>query len=272
MKRREFLATSAIASATAAVGSTEMLGGQQASKAGAREGQREYYELRCYRMQSGPQQKLMDGYLAEALIPALNRLGVTPVGAFNLYLGPQTPALYVLLPAPSAETLAMAETRLAEDPEYMRAGAAFLKAPAKEPAYERMESSLMRAFTGFPKLRVTPVTAQKGARVFQLRTYESPGMQDHITKVEMFNSGEFDIFEKAGFWNVFFGDTLIGPRLPNLTYMVSFPDLAELNAKWKAFNDNPDWKKLRETPKFSFEPIVTNVSNLILNPTSYSQV
>jgi hypothetical protein len=130
----------------------------------------------------------------------------------------------------------------------------------------------MIAFQGQPKLTVPPVTAQHGSRVFQLRTYESPSPDDHRRKVEMFHSGEFDIFEKAGFWPVFYGDTLIGPRMPNLTYMLALPDLAELDSKWKAFTSNPDWKKLVASPKFSSEAIVSNVTNLILNPTSYSQI
>ncbi len=233
---------------------------------------REYYELRCYRMQSGPQTKLTDGFVAGALIPALNRMGMKPIGAFNLYLGPETPSLYVLIPSTSLEGLVNAELRLAADDEYLKAGAAFLNASAKEPAYVRVESKLMIAFEGWPALKVPPVTAEHGARVFQLRTYESPSNQDHRLKVEMFHHGEFDFFEKAGFWNVFFGDTLIGARLPNLTYMLSFPNLAELNAKWEAFNAVPDWKKLRTSEKYSFEPIVSNVSNLILNPASYSQI
>ena len=130
----------------------------------------------------------------------------------------------------------------------------------------------MIAFEGYPKLTVTPATEKNGPRVFQLRTYESPSLRDHRRKVQMFNSGEFDIFAKAGFWNVFFGDTLIGARLPNLTYMVSFPDLSELDAKWKAFGDDPDWKKLSSDSRFAFESIVSNINNYILHPTSYSQI
>ena len=113
---------------------------------------------------------------------------------------------------------------------------------------------------------------RSSSRVFQLRTYESPTMRDHQRKVEMFHTGEFDIFRRAGFWQVFYGDKLIGERLPNLTYMLSFPDLSEMNAKWTAFRTDPEWKKLTASPKFSFESIVTKVSNLILNPASYSQI
>ena len=267
MQRRRFLISSLAASALAAEASSKQLNAGQTSGQG-----REYYELRCYRMESGPQQKLTNGFVAEALIPALSRLGLKPVGAFNLDIGPQTPSLYVLIPATSLETLVTAELRLAQDEEYLKAGAAFLNAPAVEPAYLRVESSLMIAFEGHPRLTVPPVTAQHGSRVFQLRTYESPSNRDHRRKVEMFHSGEFDVFERAGFWQVFYGDTLIGARLPNLTYMLSYPDLSELNAKWKAFGSDPEWKKLINSPKFNYESIVTNITNLILSPASYSQI
>jgi hypothetical protein len=88
----------------------------------------------------------------------------------------------------------------------------------------------------------------------------------------MFHSGEFEIFKTAGFHNVFFGDTLIGARMPSLTYMLSFSDLSELNAHWAAFSGNPDWKKLSADPKYAFESIVSNINNLILSPLSSSQI
>ena len=264
MQRRRFLSSSIGASALAVSGS-DFLPAQPTTA-------REFYELRCYKMQQGEQSKIAHKYFAEALIPALNRQGMKTIGVFDLYLGPETPSLYVLIPSQSLETLLTSEIRLAHDDEYLKAAEPFDAAPAKEPAFARVESSLMIAFEGYPKLTVPPATANNGARVFQLRTYESPSQRDHRRKVEMFNSGEFDIFAKAGFWNVFFGDTLIGPRLPNLTYMLSFPDLAELDAKWKAFTTNPDWKKLSSEQRFTFESIVSNITNYILRPTSYSQI
>jgi len=71
---------------------------------------------------------------------------------------------------------------------------------------------------------------------------------------------------------VFFGDTLIGPRLPQLTYMLSFPDLAEMDPTWDAFSNDPQWKKLTALPRYSFEPTVSDVSNLVLRPASFSQI
>ncbi len=108
--------------------------------------------------------------------------------------------------------------------------------------------------------------------MFQLRTYESPSNGDHVRKVEMFHRGEFEIFQNAGFGQVFYGDTLVGSRMPSLTYMLTFPELADMTAKWKAFGDDPAWKKLSSSPRYNFEQIVSHISNLILNPTSYSQI
>ena len=265
MERRQFLAGSLGASAVA------LASRGLAAEAPTGES-REYYELRQYHLQSGPQSKLLEGYLSEALIPALNRLGMSPIGAFNLEIGPETPTVYVLIPSTNLDALVNAEFRLVKDEAFLKAAEPFWNAPASQPPYLRIESSLLVAFEGRPKLKLPPPSAQHGKRMFQLRTYESPTNQDHVRKVEMFNKGEFEIFEKAGFWPVFYGDALFGPRLPKLTYMLSFPDLAAMTAQWDAFRNDPDWKKLSALPRYASEPIVSDITNLILNPLGCSQI
>jgi hypothetical protein len=131
---------------------------------------------------------------------------------------------------------------------------------------------LLAAFEGWPKLTPPPSSATKSKRIFQLRTYESPSNADHVRKVEMFHSGEFDIFVKAGCRPVFFGDTLIGSRMPNLTYMLSFTDAAELDARWDLFRNDPAWKKLSTSPRYTADQLVTNITNLTLSPLACSQI
>ena len=269
MQRRSFLASSLAASALAVNASTALLRGGQGAAAG--EG-RDYYELRRYQLFRGPQVKLADDFFRDALVPALNRLGISSVGVFNIEIGPGSPAVYVLIPGTSLETLLNVEFRLIHDADYVAAGTAFLNAPAAQPPFVRMESSLMVAFEGRPRLKVPPGAAEHRPRMFELRTYESPTPQDHVRKVEMFNGGEFDIFDKAGFWQVFYGDTLVGSRLPNLTYMLCFDDLADRSKKWEAFRSAPEWKKLSGSPRYAFEEIVSNITNTILTPTPYSQI
>jgi hypothetical protein len=112
MERREFLTASLAASALAFSNQSEA---QTASGQSPSDKPREYYEIRKYHLQAGPQTKLTDTYVANALIPALNRLGIGPVGAFNLTYGSETPILYLLLPSSNVETLVTAELRLAKD-------------------------------------------------------------------------------------------------------------------------------------------------------------
>jgi len=266
MNRRAFVTTSlgaaAIAGASAAARAAQEAAGSKA---------REYYELRLYHVQSGRQQKVTDAYLREAFVPALNRHGISPVGVFSVAVGPASPTFYVLMPA-SLETLATAEARLGQDSDYWKAGGPFLTAPADQAPFLRIESSLMVAFEGWPKLKLPTATTERKARMFELRTYESPTDQDHRRKVEMFQSGEFGVFEKAGFSQVFYGDVLVGSRLPCLTYMLGFTDLTDRTAKWSAFRDAPEWKELSSSPRYAFESIVSDISNVILSPTSYSQI
>ena len=111
-------------------------------------------------MQSGRQQKLTDAFLKDAFVPALNRLGIASVGVFNLTIGPVTPTLYVLMAAASVETLATVEARLGQDAEYLKAGAPFLTSPADQAPFIRIESSLMVAFEGWPKLELAAATTE----------------------------------------------------------------------------------------------------------------
>jgi hypothetical protein len=265
MDRRKFLSTS-IASAVVAGASGNSLG---ASQEGA--SSREYYQLRRYHLTT-PQRKLADDFFRTALVPGLNRLGIMPVGVFSVSIGPEGPSTYVLMPHASVEILATAETLLARDAEYLKAGADFLNAPANQPSFVRLESSLMLALEGAPKLVIPAATAQKGPRMFELRTYESATDQDHKTKVDQVNNGEVAIFGKAGFWPVFFGDTLIGGKLPNLTYMIGFANLTERDKSWSGFFSAPETRSLFGQPKYSSPGLVSNVNNTILTPAAYSQI
>ncbi len=264
MQRRQFLAASLAASAAAL--------SREAAAQTAPAGVPEYYQLRRYQLQSGPQQKLAESYFSDALIPAATRLGIGPVGAFSLTIGQETPAYYCLIPGSSAEATAALDLKLAQDAEFLKAAEPFWSAPATAPAFVRCDSSLLKAFDGWPKL-VLPVGAgTKAKRIVQLRIYESPSYAAHVRKVEMFHKGEFEIFQKAGCHPVFFSDTLVGPRVPSLIYMLSFADIDELNAGWAKFVADPDWKKLSTSPRYSYEAIVSNISNLVLTPLAASQI
>ena len=88
----------------------------------------------------------------------------------------------------------------------------------------------------------------------------------------MFNQGEMGIFQRLGMRPVFFGETIVGRNLPNLTYMLSFDNLAEREKLWGAFGADPEWKKMRSVPEYADALIVSNISNSILRPMAFSPI
>jgi len=262
MNRREWLKSGVAAAALAGISNSGVAVAQTAAKT------RSYFLLRTYKLQSGPSIKLVNTYFSEALLPALGRLGMGPVGVFNLTYGDATPQIYTLIPSNDVEKLAKLDLLLAQDAAFVSAAAPFLAAPATNPPFISIRSRLSLAFEGFPQL----VAPAKEPHIVQLRTYISPTIGAHERKVEMFHQGEFRIFEEAGARGVFYSDNLIGEDLPSLTYMLAHKDLAAMDQNWKNFMSHPDWKKLSANPRYASEPTVTHVDNLVLTPTPYSQI
>lgn len=186
--------------------------------------------------------------------------------------GPDSPTLYVLIPYKSLDAVATTAARLAADAEYQKAGASFINIPASDPAYVRMESSLMVAFDGMRQMEVPAAAAGNKPRIFELRTYESHNERANKKKIEMFNIGEISIFRRTGLQPVFFGETIVGARMPNLTYMLTYENMAVRDKNWGTFIADPEWKKLSSTPGYGNAEILSSISSVFLRHAPYSQI
>ncbi|HIJ53010.1 MAG TPA: hypothetical protein HPP66_07625 [Planctomycetes bacterium] len=58
--------------------------------------------------------------------------------------------------------------------------------------------------------------------------------------------------------------------MPNLTYMLVFADMEMRGERWGVFGSDPAWKKLRGNP--AYKDTVSNITDIILRPTRYSQI
>jgi hypothetical protein len=275
MKRRDFLKTSLTVSTLAGL-STAGLSSWAAEPAGAN---REYYELRVYRLRPNASRSLLDDYLAKAAIPAWERLGLKSVGVFaqqeRTGTAENTEArdsslVFVLIPYPSLPAFVTVPSRLNEDTEYQKAAAKYLQAPKSEPAFDRIDSWLMLAFAGMPKLELAPYSLEKKPRMFELRTYQSHSEAMALKKVEMFNAGEIQAMRDSGLAPVFYGQALVGRDLPHLTYMLSAENEAAHTQHWTAFRKNPVWARLNKDPQYA--DTVSKISNRFLVPTPYSAI
>ncbi len=265
MDRKSFLKTAVVAGSTGSVLSAFASPAEKNSK---KEPETEFYELRVYTLKDQTQQKLVEDYFQNAAIPALNKLGSKNVGVFTEQKPAGQTRLFALIPYSSLEAFLKVQDNLLKDKQFLQAGVDYLQAPIAAPPYDRIESSLLQAFTTAPKL----VAPQKKERFFELRRYESPSEMFGKNKIEMFNQGgETVIFNRLGFKPVFFAETLIGEMRPNLTYMITFDSMEDHDAKWKAFGSDPDWVRIKSMPHYP-DKNVSRITSTFLVPTAYSQI
>ena len=117
----------------------------------------------------------------------------------------------------------------------------------------------------------SPVHAQSGERVFELRTYHTyDGKLDAL--LTRFKDHTVDIFNKHGM-------TSIGYWLPadeplkgkTLVYLLAFPSREAATKDWADFRNDPEWKKVSAASEANGK-IVEKVDSVFLTPTEFSKI
>jgi hypothetical protein len=268
MERRAFLA----ATTAAAVTSADALAAASGTTAEPGTATRpQVLELRRYRLRNGALAARFATYAKDALVPALARAGLAPIGAWNVAMGPDSPTVHLLVPHPDAASVVTLDTRLEADAEYRKAAASSLALPPADPPFLSCDSSLHAAVGTMPGIEKPAGAAAGKDRIFELRTYRSATEAASRRKIEMFEAGgELALFRRVGLNTVFFGRDLVGGGLPSLTYMVVFADAVARETAWAAFRDHPEWVKMRDDPRFA--DTVSSIDSALLRPTDYSQI
>ena len=178
------------------------------------------------------------------------------------------------LGASAVAGLAAAADTGAASPSYYHLLYYFMRNGAQtERTTKYLGSALLRAFEGMPSVVLPPGDTRRPAKIFELRTYESTNEKASNRKKQMFEGGEIAIFRRLGMNPVLFGQaTLLGQKLPHITYMLAFDDLAAREKLWKDFGADPAWRKLRAQPGLSDAEIVSNITNSIIRPLNFSEI
>ena len=87
----------------------------------------------------------------------------------------------------------------------------------------------------------------------------------------MFNEGgEINIFVRLGFNPVFYAQTIMGGKQPNLVYMTTFDNRKSRDEHWKAFGADSEWNRIKALPEY--DHAMTKNETHFLTPTEYSQI
>ncbi len=230
---------------------------------------RSIIELRYLKMRTNNDNQMQrtSDFLNREAMPALQRAGVQSMGFFASVIGPDSPFVLAVAQFGSLAEMETTREKQSQDAKYQKALEAYVGGPL---GYERLETSLLRSFESVPAMEVPP--AKSGGRVFEVRMYESNNTLTLARKRKMFNDAEIAIFRKLGMRPVFFGETIVGAKMPNLVYMLAFDSLAHREQAWSAFGSDPDWKELRSKAGNSDSELVSNISNSILRPLPFSPI
>ena len=231
---------------------------------------KDFYELRIYTLKDKSSEAL-DAYLQQAYLPALHRAGVAKVGVFKTAdTAVADQKLYVFIPYRSYEQMFTTAQKLEKDKQLATAAQTFNNMPHNKPPYARYETVLMEAFTGMPGIHTPNLKAKKEDRIYELRSYEAATEKLHLNKVDMFNKGEIQLFERLHFEAIFYGRVLAGAKMPNLMYMTAFENKEERDAHWKTFGSDPEWKKMSADPQYANNFLRADI--YLLQPTAYSDL
>ncbi|MGH9609568.1 MAG: NIPSNAP family protein [Bryobacteraceae bacterium] len=228
-----------------------------------------YLELKTWHLHTTHenQGKRVADYLEHGLEPALHRAGAGLIGAFGNVIGEEGPYYVTLAQYDSLAKMQSVLQALEHDSAYQSAVEKLSAGPGLP--FVRVESSLLRSFG--PRGGAHRAKGES-SHIFEMRTYESQSFTSVKRKIWMFEHGEIDIFEKLGMKPVFFGERIVGPKMPCITYMLTFDSLGDREKLWHEFGSSAAWKKLSSNPELKDAEIVANISNAILRPLKFSQI
>ncbi len=235
--------------------------------------QRDYYEIKLYRLASNEQVQQVDAFLKNAYLPALHRAGVKKVGVYHP-IGNDTATekrIIVFIPLPSLKHASTVEDLLAKDAQLQKDGDTYWNAAHNAVLYNRIETILLKAFPLMTTYQEPTLSGNKTDRVYELRSYEGGTERLYRQKVKMFNEGgEIALFKRLNFNGVFYAEVIAGSRMPNLMYMTSFNNMADRNEHWKAFGSSPEWTKLVVMPEYL--NTVSRNETILMNPAEFSEL
>jgi hypothetical protein len=225
-----------------------------------------YCQLITFRLHFVQMERFL-GWLEKSAFPALNMAGLNPLGAFTMEIGPHVPSVLLLTQHANLAELDAGWQKLAADNEWS-AGIAEMESAG--PRYFRRDSILLRATPFSPPL--APTAAGVTNKVYELRHYEASTQRQLQMMHDRFTGGEIEVFAQCGIRPIYYGNTVVGPDMPNMIYLTPFESAAAREKAWAAFREHPGWKKLAAEWMEKSGELARNIGNWMLAPTGFSKL
>jgi hypothetical protein len=164
-------------------------------------------------------------------------------GVFTAVMAPHAQTTLVLSGFSSLEEMVGTENRMEAEPVFRKARQELER--GTEPAFDSRQRVLLRTADFSPEI-VPLAEKPKRPRYFEIRVYHSPTERQLRLVHERFAGSEIRIFHRSGIHPILYGDTIAGPDMPNLTYIIPFTSLGDRETAWDTFGADAEWLKVRE--------------------------
>jgi hypothetical protein len=228
-----------------------------------------FYAIQTFYLKNGTQPARIHEHFSKVAIPAIRERHDGPVIALEALVAPHMPQVAMVIGFRSLEEMWALHTSLGKNKDLGRKYQEWQTGP--EPPFESQSNVLLEAADYSPDLE-NDKQPRKTQRVFELRQYHSPTWAQLQALHERFAGPEIRIFHRCGIHPVFYTSTLIGPNIPNLTYLIPFENLDAREKAWNAFAADPEWIKARKESIDKHGQISSVIQIALYKATPYSPV
>ena len=208
---------------------------------------REYYITQVYHCTSNIQLDKIDAYLKNIYLPHLHQQGINNVGVFEPITNDTATdkTIMMWIPLTSLDQLdRLDQQKEAVDPLKENSLLSLVTSNGTLP-YNRLETSISKSFKHQPQFQKSITFQKSPENIYEFRSYESVDESMFLKKVHMFNEGkEIELFKSLNFNALFYSKVIAGDRMPNLIYITRFSNIADREAHWKTFTNDPQWNQM----------------------------
>ncbi|HKV92131.1 MAG TPA: NIPSNAP family protein [Candidatus Angelobacter sp.] len=172
-------------------------------------------------------------YVADTLLPCMDRLSNSPRMCLEAIVAPHTPQTLLLTMYSSFNEMLEVRDRIASDRRVRRAWAGIESAQVLDDARSQV------LIVNEESVRFPTESAFAQAGLFEVRTWHSPawpgGMAPEVSSV----------LHRVGIDPIVAGATVAGEHLPRFTYVVPFDSMAARQQAWDRLDRDAQWMEMQ---------------------------
>lgn len=203
------------------------------------------------------QELQLRSYIADTLVPCMDRLRSTPKMCLEAVVAPHTPQTLLLTAYSSFNEMLEVRARIASDPRVRRAGAALESAQV----LDEVRSQVLMVSEESVRF---PAEASAKSSLFEVRTWHAPAWRGGPVPEVSSILGRNDIHPIVA------GATVAGEHLPRFTYVVPFDNLAGRQERWDRLDADAQWMEMQRTSITRFGSEARTTAKAIYKLAPYS--